>query len=95
MKKALISPNEQVSYVSGWTSKNDPIFTTIPNSSRVAEICDTSFEVAAPLFWMDCENNVAADLWYYDSVSKTILEVPPSPEPNVLPQPVVDGAQLL
>jgi hypothetical protein len=87
MKKALISPNEAVSYISGWTEAtptkpSQPIYTTIPNANRVAEVMDTTFEVALPLFWVDCADNVVADQWYYDSVTATIIVVPPpAPKP--------------
>jgi len=87
MKKALISPNESVSYISGWTEATltkppQPIYTTIPNADRVAEVMDTPFEVALPLFWVDCADNVVADQWYYDSVTATIIVVPaPAPKP--------------
>ena len=92
MKKALISPSEEVSYISGWTSQNKPIYTTIPNAERVAEVSDTTFEVAPPLFWVDCSDNIVADQWYYDSVTTDFVVVPnPAPQP----QPVVDGAQTL
>ena len=86
MKKALISPNETVSYISGWaaspTQVFQPIYTRIPNAERVAEVMDTPFEVALPLFWVDCADNVVADRWYYDSVTATIIVVPaPAPRP--------------
>jgi hypothetical protein len=94
MKKALISPNEAVSYISGWTEHipHQPIYTTIPNAERVAEVIDTTFEVAPPLFWLDCADNIAADVWYYDSVTATFVV---TPEPVPPPQPVVNGAQTL
>jgi hypothetical protein len=97
MKKALISPNEEVSYISGWTEptfpqKSQPIYTTIPNAERVAEVLSTTFEVAPPLFWVDCADNIVADQWYYDSVTTTFVV---TPEPVPPPQPVVDGAQTL
>lgn len=92
MKKALISPSEKVLYISGWTSQNKPIYTTIPNAERVAEVLDTTFEVALPLFWVDCADNIVADQWYYDMQTANILEVP---EPPILEQPTVDGAQTL
>jgi hypothetical protein len=92
MKKALISPNEQVSYISSWTSKNEPIYTTIENSARVAEVSDAAFEVAPPIFWVDCADNVVADQWYYSTVSEIFVIVP---DPTPQPQPVVGGAQTL
>lgn len=92
MKKALISPSEKVLYISGWTSQNKPIYTTIPNAERVAEVLDTAFEVAPPLFWVDCNDNIIADQWYYDSVTTAFVVVP---DPAPQSQPIVNGAQTL
>jgi hypothetical protein len=88
MKKALISPDETVRYVSGWTDKTppEPIYTTIPNAQRVAEVADTTFEVALPLFWTDCADNVVADQWYYDSETAELV-VMPEPAPRPVPTP--------
>jgi hypothetical protein len=97
MKKALISPNEEVSYISDWTKKVpfQPIYTTIPNAERVAEVLDTTFEVAPPLFWLDCADNIVADQWYYDSQTLEFVVVPaPAPPPEPV-QPVTEGAQTL
>jgi hypothetical protein len=94
MRKALISPNEAITYVSSWTDTipPQPIYTTIPNAERVAEVIDTTFVVAPPLFWVDCPDNIVADDWYYDSVTATFV-VTPTPAPK--PQPVANGAQTL
>jgi len=97
MKKALISPNESVSYVSSWTTTipYQPIYTVIPNAERVAEVADTTFEVAPPLFWVSCADDVVADQFYYDSVTRTIIQVPPpAPSPEIA-QPSSTGAQTL
>jgi hypothetical protein len=95
--KALISPNEHVSYISAWTDepKPQPIYSVIPNAQRVAEISENAFEVAPPLFWVDCANDVVADQFYYDSATAVIQKTPdpaPYPEPE---QPVAKGAQTL
>lgn len=81
MKKALISPEEQIGFISSWTEDKpaQAVFTTIPNSQRVAQVENQSFEVASPLFWVDCADNVVADFWYYDNAIKEILRIPPSP----------------
>ena len=94
MKKALIAPNETVSYISGWTGI-EPIFTTIKNAGRVAEVTGASFPVAAPLFWVDCLDAVIADQWYYDTENKTFSVVPENAELPEQPQPIVSGAQTL
>lgn len=58
MKKALISPNEprRIEY-----SNNEVI-----EGSRVADVSDKEFEVASPLFWVDCNDDVKADQYIYD-----------------------------
>ena len=76
MKNALISPNEQVySY--------DKTLLGV----RVAEVCDTPFEVASPLFWVECADDVVADQFYYDTDMQTIIAKPIRPTP----QPIVEG----
>jgi len=52
--KALISPNEKV------YSYDDTEL-----GSRVAQVEETEFPVAPPLFWIDCPDDCAADKWYY------------------------------
>jgi len=85
MKNALISPNESpIKYVSGWTTDTppEPILTPIENSCRVAEVEDQTFEVALPLFWTPCDNDVVADQWYYNTDDKEIYPIPePAPPP--------------
>lgn len=68
--KALISPNEKVySY--------DGIFLGF----RVAEVSNSIFDVASPLFWVDCPDECAADQWYYFEDQLYIKpEPPPLPE---------------
>jgi hypothetical protein len=53
MKRALISPNEVVTAYDGTTGQ------------RVAEVSSASFEIAEPLFWLDCPDECVADLWFY------------------------------
>jgi hypothetical protein len=85
MKKTLISPNETpIQYVSGWTEANpkEPIYSTYENSCRVAEVCDAEFEVAPPLFWVDCADDVVADQFYYDTATNQILPIVNVPMPT-------------
>jgi hypothetical protein len=82
MKKALISPNEKVF---------DPN-TNVELGERVAEVAQADFAIALPLFWVDCADDVVADLFYYDPSSGNILPIPMPPEPA---QPVSSGAQTL
>ena len=85
MKNALISPNETpVKYVSAWTTDNppEPIYTNLSNSCRVAEVLDQPFEVALPLFWTECQDDVKADKWYYNTQDNEIYIVPNEPYPE-------------
>lgn len=94
MKQALISPDDAVFYVSGWTADKppQPICTAIPDAARVAEVSEQPFEVAPPLFWTICPDDCQPDVWYYNLNTQQFALVPP---PAPMPQPVVDGAQPL
>ena len=70
--KALISPNESFTlfWISSWTKENDewaPVYSEIINCQRVAEVepNDKIFEVASPLYWMDCPEDCKPDVWYF------------------------------
>ena len=69
MKKALISVQETI--------------TNFDNTQgyRVAEVSDIAFEVAEPLFWVDCEDTAIADQYYYDPIDQIIKLVPQIVEP--------------
>lgn len=68
MKQALISPEEKVYKYDG-TLLGD----------RVAEVTTQPFEVAPPLFWTACADNVVADQWYYDTATYAINPIPVPP----------------
>jgi hypothetical protein len=80
MKNALISPLEEISYISGWQSNpidmGDAIWTKL--GWRVADTANPPFEVASPYFWVECADNVVRDLYYYDPNTKQINPVPPN-----------------
>ena len=65
---------------------------------RVAEVTSNSFDVAPPLFWVDCADDVVADAYWFDP-SDNSFKVTPEPEPVVAPesveQPISEGAQTL
>ena len=67
MKKALISPNEPVE--SGY---------------RVAQVEPRQgmFEVAPPLHWVDCPDDVTADSHWYDPTNNTFQAFPPPVVPS-------------
>jgi hypothetical protein len=95
MKYALISPNEQVSYISAWDGQT-PVYTVL--GQRVAEVADAQFEVAPPLFWLECADDVTAIGFYYSQISLAIVQIPESPQPQMdaaSNQPVTTGSQTL
>lgn len=84
MKNALISPDETVvRYISGWTSDNPPkpIFSNLANACRIAQVEDQTFEVAPPLYWVECADNVVAGDFYFNTQSNTIEQIPNLPPP--------------
>lgn len=99
MQNALIDPQTAVNEIIGWTNTvpYKPIMQVIPNSARVAEVLGTTFEVAPPLFWTACADDVVQDQFYYDTSNQTIYPIPPAPPYPTPPadQPNVAGAQTL
>lgn len=84
MKNALISPNETtVNYISGWISDNPPkpVFSKLANACRVAQVEDVPFEVAPPLYWIACADNVVAGDFYFNTQNNTIEQIPNLPPP--------------
>lgn len=72
--KALVSPNE-------WAfSYNGDCL-----GQRIAQVSVSVFPVASPLFWVDCPDDCAADLWYYTDGQCLPKPLPP-PQPEE-PQP--------
>jgi len=69
--KALISPLDIVTYVTGWNG-SEPIIEHIPNGQRIAEVLENEFEVSSPLFWIDCNSSVTATGYYYNTVNNSI-----------------------
>ena len=58
---------------------------------RVAQVEQETFEVAEPLFWVDCADDVEQDKFFFDPQDNTIKPIP-APEPV---NHTVDGAQTL
>jgi hypothetical protein len=71
MKKALISTVE-------------------PRESgyRVAQVVETSgiFEVAPALYWVDCNDNIIADKFWYNESNGSFIAIPEA-TPDLLPTP--------
>jgi len=70
--KALISPDEK-SYSYDGTLLG----------SRIAQISEEDFEVAAPLFWINCSSDCDADSWYYLDGQCYPKPMQPEPEPEI------------
>ena len=80
MKKALVSPMEPRTDREG----NDGF--------RIAHVVSESYEVAAPLFWVDCPDECVQDFWAY--VDGNLVDITPIPEedpPVELPPPVINN----
>lgn len=66
MKKALISTNEPRQYFDG------------SQGYRIAQVEDetNTFAVAEGLYWIECNDDVVADQFYFDTLSSEIKLVP-------------------
>jgi hypothetical protein len=53
------------------------------DGARVAQVADVDFPVAVPLFWVDCDDSVTADMVYANGVFTSL----PEPEPTEGPTP--------
>jgi len=55
-----------------------------PNEGyRVAEIHETGFDVAPPLFWVDCPDGIQTyECWYDPEAQKLNLIIESEPEPE-------------
>lgn len=71
--KALISPNEVFTHtqITSWKQENQrwvPDTTvSIENCQRIAQVEQDNniFDVAQPLYWVECPDECKADDWYY------------------------------
>lgn len=82
MSSALIDPNSPVSYVTGWADKT-LVFSVIPNSARVCQVVSdgSEFPIAEPLTWVECDDQVVADQFYFEVTTNEFLAVPVPPPP--------------
>jgi hypothetical protein len=94
--KALINPNEPSKYIKSWETQNlkrIPIYENI--GALICEISNKEFEIAYPLFWVDCDSSININ-YYYDLDSKSFKELPPDAEyvqPIPVDQPNTTGTQ--
>jgi hypothetical protein len=88
MKKALISTIEPREYFDG------------SKGYRVAQVEENTFSVTEPdLYWIDCDDNVVQDIFYFDTTTNTILPIPVMP-PKIQAsiaenQPTTNGTQTI
>lgn len=97
MKKALVDTQTSVQHIVSWginpeTKQLQPNYDVYANSCRVCEVENTTFEVCPTLIWVDCNNDVLPDLFWYDSVSQVINPVVNEPAPEPV-QPITSGTQ--
>lgn len=50
---------------------------------RIAQVSDSAFEVAEPLFWVDVEDNVTAEKFCYDLQNNVPVAIPEPVLPDV------------
>lgn len=101
--KALIDIRATVQHISNWVLNKEktmyiPIWSDYENSGRVCQVQQTEFEIAPPLFWIDCADDVLADQFWYNIENKQILPIVDAPEPPMPAaeeQPVNTGTQTL
>lgn len=84
MNNALISPQELVYSYDG---------TLI--GERIAEVSQAPFDVALPLYWIECADEVNAQDWYFQTETgscqlKPIEPIPVIEVPNVAPETVIN-----
>lgn len=98
-KEAMISPQEERQYQSGWDDSTTPPSPIYVYGWRVAQVVPLgqTFPMAEPIFWMECSDDVEQDLYYYDTTQNEILPVPQLPiiAASNLEQPPTSGLQTL
>ena len=78
MKHALISPNETTCSHDGTEL-----------GQRVAQVENVPFDVVVPLFWVECNDDVVADQWYWDGTN--CVKKPEPPVVVIAPDAVTTG----
>jgi len=68
-------------------SPNEPRYTGV----RIAEVSSSTFQVAAPLFWVDVADEVTAEKYFYDMQTHQPVHNPEPPLPE--DQPTGEGLQ--
>lgn len=97
--KALISPIENVQYISGWnppiapSKLYTPVYTVC--GERIVQVQETTFPVAEPYFWIDCADTISPATNCYDGTLSIIITIPPNAtDPNPpIPEPISTGTK--
>ena len=84
MNNALISPEELVYSYDGTLL-----------GERIAETAQITFEVALPLYWIECDDEVNANEWYFQTETQSCQLKPVEPNPiidvpNIAPETVIN-----
>jgi hypothetical protein len=64
---------------------------------RVCEKHETGFDVCNPLFWLDCNDTIIADQFWFDPTDNSFKEIirPITLSPATIEQPATEGTQTL
>lgn len=79
--KALISPLEILKFIDGSTG------------TRVAQVTEEDFPVAAPLFWVECPDEVAAETHHWTGEGFA-LNLDPYQEPDPAHMPTLSSGTI-
>jgi len=78
--KALVSPNDNVSYITSWSINSEgesvPSYGILDNANRIVQLEETEFEVSLPMFWLECNTSVNLLEYYYDTAESVIKLIP-------------------
>jgi len=62
---------------------------------RVAQVEQQEFEVALPLFWVDCDDTIVADKFWFDPTDNSFKEIPITQDAQTIDQPTTEGTQTI
>ena len=62
---------------------------------RVCETHETGFDVAEPLFWIDCPNDLIAHSKWFDPNDNTFKDLPLTQQSKINGQPITEGTQTI
>lgn len=76
-KEAMISPQEECQYQTGWTDTTPPRPIMDGNGWRVAQVVllGQIFPMGEPIFWAECADDIEQDLFVYNPDDKQFYPV--------------------